>query len=194
METKKLDRRTLKTRKAIADALAELLTEKELQKVTVQEIADKADVNRVTFYKHYLDVYDLYEKIEQETLVQLGMLVLQLEELPAEELFPHLIGYIADNQKIFRMIFSPNNTGMLLNKLSKLIEGLFLKLESEKCGEKLDNKELCYLSTYRAQGCLAVISRWVLGGFEDTQEMISKMLSILDESTEKLFLETHHRK
>ena len=83
---------------------------------------------------------------------------------------------------------------MLLNKLSKLIEGLFLKLESEKRGEKLDNKELCYLSTYRAQGCLAVISRWVLGGFEDTQEMISKMLSILDESTEKLFLETHHRK
>ena len=194
MAEKKKDRRTLKTQKALRDALAELLTEKELQKVTVQEIADKADVNRVTFYKHYLDVYDLYEKIEQETLVQLGMLVLQLEELPAEELFSHLIGYIADNQKIFRMIFSPNNTGMLLNKLSKLIEGLFLKLESEKRGEKLDNKELCYLSTYRAQGCLAVISRWVLGGFEDTQEMISKMLSILDESTEKLFLETHHRK
>ena len=187
MAEKKKDRRTLKTQKALRDALAELLTEKELQKVTVQEIADKADVNRVTFYKHYLDVYDLYEKIEQETLVQLGMLVLQLEELPAEELFPHLIGYIADNQKIFRMIFSPN-------KLSKLIEGLFLKLESEKRGEKLDNKELCYLSTYRAQGCLAVISRWVMGGFEDTQEMISKMLSILDESTEKLFLETHHRK
>ena len=69
MGEKKTDRRTLKTRKAICDALAQLLYEKELRKVTVQEIADLADVNRVTFYKHYLDVYDLYEKIEKEVLV-----------------------------------------------------------------------------------------------------------------------------
>ena len=55
MEEKKVDKRTLKTRKAIINALAELLSEKELRKITVQEIADGADVNRVTFYKHYLD-------------------------------------------------------------------------------------------------------------------------------------------
>ena len=61
MPEKKTDRRTLKTRKALCEALAELLMEKELHKITVQEIADKADVNRVTFYKHYMDVYDLYE-------------------------------------------------------------------------------------------------------------------------------------
>ena len=62
MEEKKVDKRTLKTRKAIINALAELLSEKELRKITVQEIADGADVNRVTFYKHYLDIYDLYEQ------------------------------------------------------------------------------------------------------------------------------------
>ena len=194
MAEKKKDRRTLKTQKALRDALAELLTEKELHKVTVQEIADKADVNRVTFYKHYLDVYDLYEKIEHETLMQLGMLVLQLEKLPAEELFPHLIGYIAENQMIFRMIFSPNNTGMLLSKLSKMIEGLFLKIESEKRGAELADKELGYLSTYRAQGCLAVVSRWVLSDFADAQDFVSKTLSALDSNTEKMFIETQSRK
>lgn len=57
MSEKKTDRRTLKTRKAICDAFAELLAEKELHKITVQEIADNADVNRVTFYKHYLHIY-----------------------------------------------------------------------------------------------------------------------------------------
>ncbi|MBP0972908.1 MAG: TetR/AcrR family transcriptional regulator C-terminal domain-containing protein [Oscillospiraceae bacterium] len=189
MAEKKKDRRTLKTQKALRDALAELLAEKKLEKITVQEIADKADVNRVTFYKHFLDVYDLYEKIEQETLVQLGMLVLQLEDLPAEELFPHMIGYIAENQMIFRMIFSPNNTGTLQNKLSKMLEGLFLKLESEKRGTALDNKELGYLCSYRAQGCLAVIARWVMGGYVDPQDLIGKTLSALDASTERLFEE-----
>ena len=194
MAEKKKDRRTLKTQKALRDALAELLAEKKLEKITVQEIADKADVNRVTFYKHFLDVYDLYEKIEQETLVQLGMLVLQLEDLPAEELFPHMIGYIAENQMIFRMIFSPNNTGTLQNKLSKMLEGLFLKLESEKRGTALDNKELGYLCSYRAQGCLAVIARWVMGGYVDPQDLIGQTLSALDASTEKLFAEAPRKK
>ena len=68
MEEKNSDRRTARTRKAIIDAFIALLTEKELNKVTVQEIADRADINRATFYKHYLDVYDLYEKIEQKSL------------------------------------------------------------------------------------------------------------------------------
>ena len=70
MNEKKTDRRTIKTRKAICEAFAELLTEKQLHKITVQEIADKADVNRVTFYKHYPDVYDLYNKIEEEVALQ----------------------------------------------------------------------------------------------------------------------------
>ena len=107
MSEKPVDRRTQKTRKALCDALAELLLEKELHKVTVQEISDKANVNRVTFYKHYLDVYDLYEKIEDSTLVELGLMVLQLEELPLRDFFAHIISYISENRTIFRMIFSP---------------------------------------------------------------------------------------
>ena len=78
MEEKKTDRRTLKTRKAIYNVLMELLLQKELHKVTVQEISDLADINRTTFYKHFLDVYDLYDKLEQDILVEWGMLVLNM--------------------------------------------------------------------------------------------------------------------
>jgi len=64
----------------------------------VQEIADQADVNRVTFYKHYLDVYDLYDKLEEEILIELGMLILQLDELRSEEFFSCLIAYKSYSQ------------------------------------------------------------------------------------------------
>ena len=62
MADKKTDRRTMKTRKAIFEGLAELLTEKEMRSITVQELSDKADVHRVTFYKHFMDVYDAYDR------------------------------------------------------------------------------------------------------------------------------------
>ena len=187
MSEKPVDRRTQKTRKALCDALAELLLEKELHKVTVQEISDKANVNRVTFYKHYLDVYDLYEKIEDSTLVELGLMVLQLEELPLRDFFAHIISYISDNRTIFRMIFSPKTTGEMRSKMSNIIEGVFRQVEIEKQTSDTKDKRLEYLSCYRAQGCLSVISKWVQGGFEEPEDFIVKTMTELDSNTQKLF-------
>ena len=185
MTGKTTDRRTLKTQRALRDALAELLTEKQLHKVTVQEIADKADVNRVTFYKHFLDVYDLYDRIETDTLTELGLLALSLAELPAEKFFSHLLSTVSENRTIYRMIFSPNATGQLRGKLSHMIEGVFLQIGSEKTGRDVNDRELAFISCYRAQGCLAVISKWVQGGFEEPQELIARNIAALDSNIAK---------
>ena len=188
MTEKKTDRRTLRTRKAICDAFAELLAEKELHKITVQEIADRADVNRVTFYKHYLDVYDLYDKIEEDVLVELGLLILQLDELRSEEFFSCLIGYIRDNNRIFGMMFSRNGTNDLREKFGRLMEGLFRKLISEQRDSRLDDEQIEYLSCYRAQGCIAVVEKWVHSGFSESESFIVRTLADLDQNTEKLIL------
>ncbi|SEL26460.1 transcriptional regulator, TetR family [Ruminococcus sp. YRD2003] len=188
MSEKKTDRRTLKTRKAICDAFAELLANKELHKITVQEIADRADVNRVTFYKHYLDVYDLYDKIEEDVLVELGLLILQLDELRSEEFFSCLIGYIRDNKSVFGMIFSRNGTNDLREKFGKLMEGLFRKLISEQKDSRLNDGHIEYLSCYRAQGCIAVVEKWVLGGLSEPESFIVGILSDLDKNTENFIM------
>ncbi len=102
MEEKKTDRRTLKTRKAIYDAFMEIVTGKELHKITVQEISEVADINRATFYKHFLDVYDLYDKLEQDILIEWGMLVLKLQELRTKDFFDSLVGYVDKNRNVLR--------------------------------------------------------------------------------------------
>jgi AcrR family transcriptional regulator len=179
---KKPDRRSLKTKKAICGAFAELLTEKELHKITVQEIADKADVNRVTFYKHYLDVYDLYDKLEEEILIELGMLILQLDELHSEEFFSCLIAYIFDNKVIFTMIFSPNGTNHLRDKFGRLMEGLFRKLISEQQKKDISDKKIEYLSCYRAHGCIAMLEKWVHNNFMESKDFMIKTVSEIDQS------------
>lgn len=186
MSEKAPDRRTLKTRKAIREALAELLTKKDLQKVTVQEIADKAEINRVTFYKHYLDVYDLYDKTEQEILVEIGMLVLRLEEIPPDKFFTELTGYIEENRTVFSMIFSPNAKGTMRAKFDRCIDGLFRQTISEKHSIGLNDTLLSYQTRYRSQGCVAVLEKWVTDGFSEPKEFIVKTLSGLDTSIDKL--------
>ena len=51
------------TKKALAQALKELLSKKELSKITIKNITDYCGVNRQTFYYHFKDVYDLIEWI-----------------------------------------------------------------------------------------------------------------------------------
>ena len=180
MNDNTMDRRSQKTKKALCNALSELLTEKPLDKVTIREITDKADINRVTFYKHYLDVYDLYDKIENEVLVEMGLLMLTLEELPPDKFFSHLIDYIDENHSVFRLIFSPNITGQLQNRFKKLIDGLFRQIQAEKQNADLKDIRLEYHTCYRSNGCLSVIERWVNNNFTESKTFIINTLSELD--------------
>lgn len=59
---KKLDRRVIRTRTALQKALQTLMLEKGFEAITIQEIADYANVGRGTFYLHYTDKADLLEK------------------------------------------------------------------------------------------------------------------------------------
>ena len=186
MSEKETDRRTLKTRKAIRDALSQLLTEKELHKVTVQEITEIADINRGTFYKHYLDIYDLYDKTENDILVDLGLMVLELQDLPTDEFFAHLINYIDENRTLFTMVFCPNTTGKLLQKFSKCLDGLFRQVEAEKSKADLMDLTLSYRTFYRSQGCLAVIAKWVNEGYQEPKDFIISTITELDKNTEKI--------
>lgn len=186
-ENKSLDRRTMKTKKAIFQAFSELLKEQELRKITVQEIVDKADISRVTFYKYYLDVYDLYDKVENELLLNMGLITLELADKPSKEFFKEIINYIYNNRVTFDMVFSPNSTNKLRDKMSRLIEGTLQKIYSEKLGISINNQDLVYICCYHSNGFLAVIQKWIQNGYSYSCESIIKQISEFDKSIEQYF-------
>jgi AcrR family transcriptional regulator len=59
MKTQKTDRRSLRTRRLLGEALIELLLEKRYDDITVQDILERANIGRSTFYEHYWDKEDL---------------------------------------------------------------------------------------------------------------------------------------
>ena len=58
-EEKPVDLRVRRTRHLLQQAFMELMAEKDFQAITVQDIADRAMVNRATFYDHFVDKYAL---------------------------------------------------------------------------------------------------------------------------------------
>lgn len=56
-----VDRRVLRTRSALARALLTLVEERELSRIGVSDVAERAGVSRTAFYDHYRDVHELAE-------------------------------------------------------------------------------------------------------------------------------------
>jgi AcrR family transcriptional regulator len=84
------DRRSRRSRRLIADALFALMQEKRYNRITVQEIIDRADVGRSTFYAHYRSKEDVLVSGIEQMLVQLHAQLLASEALPASQLLPSL--------------------------------------------------------------------------------------------------------
>src|ERR1700691_1720611 len=65
------DPRILRSRRMLMDALAKLLTQKEFEQISVQEIADEATLNRATFYLHYQDKATLLQAMTESRFREL---------------------------------------------------------------------------------------------------------------------------
>lgn len=113
------DRRVGKTRKAIFAALNELLREKKFSNITVQNIIDRADIGRATFYAHFPTkddvLIDYVESIFESFNEQLSEHIKQDGEsklLPVAALFAH----IRDNKKTISENFMSESGRVLFDR------------------------------------------------------------------------------
>jgi AcrR family transcriptional regulator len=70
LQKPKKDRRVARTQKLLRDAFTSLLREKRFESISVQDIAERAIVNRATFYAHFQDKFDLFESLIRERFQQ----------------------------------------------------------------------------------------------------------------------------
>ena len=66
-----MDIRIEKTRQSIINAFIELRSHKELERITIKELCEKAQINKSTFYAHYQDIYHLSDTLETEVVVSI---------------------------------------------------------------------------------------------------------------------------
>lgn len=63
-----MDLREKKTERNIRNAFLAIRTRKQLEKITVRELCESAEISKATFYLHYRDIYDLSEKLQLEVI------------------------------------------------------------------------------------------------------------------------------
>lgn len=179
MEEKKPDRRVLKTKKAIRNALAQLLAEKELEEITVKEVADTADINRKTNY--YAGVHQVIDEIENEIISTFDQAIREVDarrDIKNPYTFFEKITAILNQDLDFYSHLSRMRGNLSLSyKITTLLKTKILKsfLQEHSC----DPQEAEIFVEYAVWGMMAVYESWFNSQRSTPLEEISQKLSVV---------------
>lgn len=185
MEGMILDRRIVKTRDDIRNAFISLLKEKSFDEITVKDIAEKANINRATFYKHYEDKYDLISYLEEEIIERIKQIIeasspmnltLAIQEQPAYQTIVNIYHYINEERDLIEVLISPNGNQTFLTHMEFLLEQMLMNLFKNQITTKQSKLKLELIVVYLASAHLGVIKHWLIKKLPYTPEDMAMML------------------
>lgn len=107
------------TKRRLAMALKELLQEKPLKKITIQDIVERSHMTRQSFYYHFQDVYEVLELICQYDLVDR---ITYREEESFAEWLEHLVVLVEENRWFYRKLLLELDWNRLGSKLKPQVD------------------------------------------------------------------------
>ena len=186
MAKKHEDRRTAYSKKVIRESLLELMRDKPLNKITVKELCDRADVNRSTFYAYYEDIYDLHRTILKEyfrcqhRIIAEGERIFgsrpDITDLSVADFYDFYLYYfttVSENRELFRFVFNQNTDASIHVNMRKLFYRQLTKLLPEDVPEKI--KSAFYASfIFVSGGVTFMLMEWLNNGCRMPVETLAK--------------------
>ncbi|WP_240420896.1 TetR/AcrR family transcriptional regulator [Paenibacillus periandrae] len=165
-----MDRRIQRTRQMIVEAFLALLEQKDFSDIIIKDITEKANVNRSTFYLHYLDKFDLLEKITAEHITALSE-VLHHDKITYYEYYPShdvpdpyfiaLFEHIAKNEFFYKMMITKMPRLSFSTKLQELIrDSCYVRISHISLEKKLI-VPLDLLLDYLSCSLIGIIYKWL---------------------------------
>ncbi|MBQ8519046.1 MAG: TetR/AcrR family transcriptional regulator C-terminal domain-containing protein, partial [Agathobacter sp.] len=151
--------RTAATRSAFVDAFISISESRPIEKITIQEIADKAGYNRTTFYQYFEDTFHLLSYMEDYIISYIQeSIVTRIGRIPAEEKFVQLFTEMyRENNKYLKVLFNSVNYHRFEQKLKRILTPAF----EQQIGLTLDNVQADYIIDFYLSGMISIIAKWI---------------------------------
>ena len=142
-----MDIREKKTKRSMYNAFLELRSKKQLEKITVKELSEAAEISKATFYLHYKDIYDLSEQLQSKVLQDI------IDEIPNPDLFLNnpaeahkmLQTAFLSNQTLISILFSGNQVSVLPTNIEIELKKSIFEAHPELKNDVRINTSLTFL-------------------------------------------------
>jgi AcrR family transcriptional regulator len=176
-----IDRRVRRSRERLGDALVELVQEKPFDEITVQEVLDRAEVGRSTFYAHYRDKDDLFLSDIDEFLEMMATMLARRGEqskrvVAVSELFAH----VGENRPLYEALIASGKLQDFMElareHFARGIEQRFAQMTVSR-GMSAESRAACAQSC--AGAMLALLTWWVRSGKPSSAEEMDELFHSL---------------
>ena len=176
------DLRVQRTKKALITTFSDLLETKSFDNITIQDLCEKANVRRSTFYRHFNDKYDLLNHI-------VGTLIEYFRTLHLPEIDPKdprqffnkfmkdILFFISDNKTMVKSVISINSEvyQILYNQIYAVVKR---QIEFDKQIGQFYIDEFIY-GEFLTGGILSVILNWIQYGQQSIDEVSSDIVTMI---------------
>lgn len=167
-------RSALRSRKLIIDALADILQEKPLDKITVTEVVARAGINRGTFYAHYTDIPDVIQHLIQDTFTKIRTAISQdpgqLHKLP-EVLLSRIWEILSEDMDFYRKVMASSTASLMQQQLVEFM--IQYLLDNEEIFSPGNHREYELTIRFCAGGLSNLYRDWFSGKLDMPLETLT---------------------
>lgn len=184
-----LDPRIVRTRQLIRDAFVSLLQEMDIEKLSVNKIAERATINRVTFYLHYRDIPDMMEKFADEMVHEIEGILDKPAALdpdadsdPDGPILLSLLEHIASNSDFYKVVLASKRTTIFSDRLLKLLKELITVI-AERRGNEMYREQAGIQKDiaiwYNSSALIGTIVSWLRNDMPYTPRYLAEQFTLL---------------
>ncbi|MBK5483856.1 TetR/AcrR family transcriptional regulator [Peribacillus sp. TH16] len=178
------EQKAQKTKLQIQQHFIALVEKEGFQHVSVKKIADRASINRGTFYLHYADKYELMDHLQQALLAELQLRITSI--LPKEaflalhqqQLYPPFIAifqFISEHASALRAILGDHGDPSFAKKLKHVFGEILLERLIRQHPAAQNDAFRNYMHAFMTSAILGVIQEWLDNCEEQTVEEMAKI-------------------
>lgn len=175
-------RNATRTRQWIRRAFTELMAEKkDINKITVTELAQRADISKTTFYYHYEDIYAVAEEFENELIDQLTAVLSNLETVTTAETLDFsyyargILSFLKENEENYRMVLGASSPKLFVEKLKKSIAHQIAKIVPYR-PFTADPTKWPVQVYFLTSACVDVVVEYFQGGFSVSLDTVTEVV------------------
>ena len=162
-----------KTKYRLAESMKECMKSTPVEEITVRQICEICGVTRQTFYRNFLDKYDLinwyFDKLVLKSFEQIGVSHTIRESLTQK------LEFIQEEKAFFTEAFRSDDRNSVKEHDFELILQFYKDLIARRTSRPL-GEELQFLLEMYCQGSVYMTVKWILTGMKDTPEAMAVKL------------------
>jgi len=160
----------------IRDSFVQALKSQPVNKITVKEVCDLAEINRTTFYKYYTDCFDLLKQTEDELIIELHQLVQETRHKSLTDIFVKILSKMRESGSLYMALFSENGDSSFPTRIFNLC---YEQMDPPIEAPSLSKSQEEWLYYFMAYGCSGIINHWAGNGMKDDIYEISQFVGEL---------------